>query len=391
MPNGIHIVIVVYGPVYTALLTEITLANIAAMVLEIPEDLRQLSRVRIVTTDKDIPVIEAAPLLALVRQRIQVEIVDAARIAGHDKHGDYGPMVESQRIVVVDAARENAALFFVGPDLIYSRGSFALFVDCLRRGYRLLIGPGPRVNREAARRELRRVIDASPDGSFALDSVDQADLFFRHWHAINNQFLIESPESIWWKAYVCYRPHPDELQFRFFQGPTFMAWPRYRKDDFDGFIDHQLPELCCESWRQMYVVADGQECLALDLTDEKRFDIMELAHFPQVFLLHGFFNKHAIKDLKLIYGLRNCRVYRGKHDPNLVRHWERQFSSIVDPLILLALVERGIARRLGSWIATAFRVFCILNTHTLSFMLGPLSPFLLRRWRTAKSKDLDRA
>jgi hypothetical protein len=31
-------------------------------------------------------------------------------------------MVESQRIFVVDAARENAALFFVGPDQVYSRG-----------------------------------------------------------------------------------------------------------------------------------------------------------------------------------------------------------------------------------------------------------------------------
>lgn len=381
MPNGIHICIVVYGASYTTLLGEIVLANLAAMVLEIPEDLRQLSRVRIVTTSDDVPLIEASPALPILRERIRVEILNAARLGGYEKHGNYGPMVESQRIFVVDAARENAALFFVGPDQVYSRGSFALFVDRLRRGYRVIIGPGPRVNREAARAELRELIAASKDGTFAPDSDWLIDLLFRHWHPVNDQFLIEHEASIWWKAYVCNRPHSDELLFRFLQGPTLVAWPRRQVEDFNGFIDHELPELCCNSWREIYVVDDARRCLALDLTHNQLVGNQALADFPRVYLLQNLFNAHAIKDLKLIYGLRTCRLHRGDRD---LSEMQRKFDRVIDPLILLALAERKIRNRFGCWAAFMFRNFCILNTHTLGFILGPFSARLARKW-----KDVD--
>jgi hypothetical protein len=381
MPNGIHICVFVYGESYTSLLAEILLANLAAIVLEIPEDLRRLSRVRIVTTGEDIPLIEASPALPVLRRRIRVEILEAARLGGYEKHGNYGPMVESQRIFVVDAARENAALFFVGPDQVYSRGSFALFVDRLRRGYRVIIGPGPRAKREAARAELRALVAASSDGTFAPESDWLIDLFFRHWHPINDQFLIEYEASIWWKAYVCYRPHPDELLFRFFQGPTFVAWPRRQVENFSGFVDHELPELCCNSWREIYVVDDARHCLALDLTRDDFVDKLALADFPRVYLLQNLFNAHAIKDIKLIYGLRTCRLHRGDRDPISM---QRKFDRVIDPLILIALAERKIRRRAGSWAAFIFRNVCILNTHTLGFILAPFSAKLTREW-----KDVD--
>ena len=276
-------------------------------------------------------------------------------------------MVESQRIFVVDAARENAALFFVGPDQVYSRGSFALFCDRLRRGYRVIIGPGPRVKREAARVELRELIAASPDGTLAPDSNWLIDLFFKHWHPINDQFLIEHEASIWWKAYICNRPHSHELLFRFFQGPTFVAWPRRPLEDFNGFIDHELPELCCNSWREIYVVDDAHRCLALDLTHNEFVGRRTLADFPRVYLLQNLFNAHAIKDIKLIYGLRTCRLHRGDHDST---EMQRKFDRVVDPLILLALAERKIRYQFGSWAAFMFRNFCVLNTHTLGFILG---------------------
>jgi hypothetical protein len=381
MPNGIHVCIVVYGASYTNLLAEILLPNLSAMVLEIPEGLRDLSRVRIVTTQDDIPLIEASSALAVLRNRIRVEILNAARLDGYEKHGNYGPMVESQRIFVVDAARENAALFFVGPDQVYSRGSFALFVDRLRRGYRVIIGPGPRVKRETARAELRELIAMSPDGTFAPDSDWLIDLFFRHWHPINDQFLIEHEASISWKAYVCNRPHFDELLFRFFQGPTFVAWPHRQVEDFNGFIDHELPDLCCNSWREIYVVDDAHRCLALDLTHNERVGKQALADFPRVHLLQNMFNAHAIKDIKLIYGLRTCRLHRGDRDST---EMQRRFDRVIDPLILLALAERRIRRRLGSWAAFIFRNVCILNTHTLGLILGPFSEQLARKW-----KDVD--
>src|SRR3954471_2407317 len=76
MPNGIHIPIVVYGRVFSQLLAEITLANLASMVREIPENLRRRSKVRIITTAADIPVINFSPALRALRDSIVVEILD---------------------------------------------------------------------------------------------------------------------------------------------------------------------------------------------------------------------------------------------------------------------------------------------------------------------------
>lgn len=382
MPHGIHIAIVVYGHTYTSLFSEITLANLAALVLEIPQPLRDLSRVRILTTESDRAAIEKATALILLQSRIRVELIDTARLFGYEKHGNYGPMVAAQRLLILEATRSNAAIFLVGPDLIFNRGAFQLFVDCLNQGYRLVIGPGPRVNRDATRSYLKHIISASPDGSFALTGEQQIDLLFRQWHRINDRFVMANPESIWWKAYIYHRPHPDELFMRFFQGPTFVAWPRSCKDEFNDFADLVLPELCCESWREVHVIANGNQCLALDLTDESYSDFSQPANFPSVYLLVEFFQRAAIKDLKLLYGLRTCRVHRGERDPDLVRKWKRELARFVDPLLALAIAERWIRRRLGKWPARVFKIFCMLNTHTVGYVVCPFTPYLLRKWNT---------
>lgn len=381
MPSGIHIAIVVYGSVYASLLARITLANLAAMVREIPEELRAKSLVRIVTTRADVPTISSSRALQVLRKAIAVEIVEGAQLSGHEKHGDYGPMVETQRLIVVEAARSNAAIFFVGPDLIFNQGAFALFVDRLRSGYRLIVGPGPRIKRDAARPFLEQQIASSTDGTFALRPEDQVDLLFRYWHHINDKFMLESDEGIWWKAYVCHRPRPGDVFFRFIQGPTFVAWPRHRQDDFDGFIDHQLPDLCCETWREIYVVPDGHECLPLDMTEDTRPEIMELSDFPSVFLLRELFDHGAVKDLKLRYAFRTSYVHRRHADAKLMALCERRLTRIVDPLILLAMAERRINRTFGRLAGRLFRLFCIWNTNTLSFLLSPFAGRLSQRWK----------
>jgi hypothetical protein len=149
-------------------------------------------------------------------------------------------------------------------------------------------------------------------------------------------------------------------------------------EDFKGFIDHELPELCCTSWREIYVVDEARDCLAVDLTRDDLVDDLALADFPRVHLLQNLFTAHAIKDIKLIYGLRTCRLHRGDRDST---EMQRNFDRVVDPLILLALAERKVRRRFGSWAGFIFRNVCILNTHTLGFILGPFAARIARRWQ----------
>lgn len=380
MPDGIHIVVVVYGELYSKLLAEITLPNLAAMVQEIPDDLRTRSILRIMTTTEDRPTIEASATLPAIRKSIRVEIRETLEMGGFDRYGGYGPMVVTQREAVLAAANVNAALFFVGPDQIYSRGAFTNFVERMRQGYRIIVGPGVRVLRDAVRPALVDRIAASADGSFALSADEQIDLLFRYWHPINDQFVIGSPSSIRWKAYIYHRPHPDEVMIRFFQGPTLVAWPRVI-DGFDGFIDHDLINFCSQSWRECYIITDAKECLALDLTNDTRCDSQPLAEDPPSDLVREFFDHKAIKTMQLHYGLRTCRIFRGERSPKEVAKWKREFANAVDPLILLGLCERFISSRIGRGAALFFRLLVYLNVNSLSLFSRSIARRSLSRWR----------
>jgi hypothetical protein len=380
LPDAIHIVVVVYGKVYATLLAEITLANLAAMVREIPGDLRGKSVVRILTTAQDIGIIERSGALPALRAAMPVQITDELDMDGLDKHGKYGPMVATQRRAVRDAARANAAIFFVGPDQIYSRGAFAMFVERLRQGFRVVVGPGTRIGRDKARQYLLDQIAGSRDGSFALAPNQQIDLFFRFWHPINDQYVMGSEKDIWWKAYVYYRPHPDELFIRFFQGPTFVAWPLRRLDEFEGFIDHSLILACCNDPGEAYVVPDANECLALDMTEDARMDPLPLAEFPRVDLLRQFFDHGAINEMQLLHGLRTCRVHRGDRLERDVNRWKRELARAVDPVIVLALAERRVVRRLGSLFGSMYRALTILGVNTACLLIDCLFlRFFVRR------------
>lgn len=369
LPNGIHIIVVVYGISYTSLFADIIIPNLGALVEEIPISLLALSKVRIFTTELDKLIIEKSKSFTVLQNKINVEIVNQVKMEGFEKHGGYAPMVTTQAQAVLDASREKAALFFVGPDQIYSKGSFGKFVECFQKGYRCVVGPGVRVKKSQTVKILQTYISSSKDGTYALAPEDQAILFFRNWHPINDQFVMGSGKDIWWKAYVYYRPEPFELLIRFFQGPTFAAWPKQLIENFEGFIDHDLCELCCESFEEAYVIKDSLECLALDLTDDNRSDIQSLANFPRADFLKQLFDHKAIKKMQLLYGLRNCRVHSGKKDFEQVLKWNKELASAIDPLIYLSLLERKINNTFGNVIASIIRILMILNVNNLHIIV----------------------
>src|SRR5262249_308374 len=155
---------------------------------------------------------------------------------------------------------------------IYSRGAFACLVEGLRQGRRVIVGPAPRVKRDAVRTVLEQHIAAAKDGTLALSSDEQADLLFRYWHSMNDRSLLEGRQGSFWKASVYYRPHPEELLIRLFQGPVWMVWPQGNLNAFHGDIDRDLVLRCCKHWRDIGVIRDSKDALALTLTRDGRWD-----------------------------------------------------------------------------------------------------------------------
>ena len=372
LPNGIHIVVVVYGFSYTSLFSELIIPNLGALVEEIPKNLLTVSKVQIFTTEQDKFIIENSKYLSILKNKINVELLSLVKMEGFEKHGNYGPMVMTQSQAVIEASMTNAAIFFVGPDQIYSRGSFRKFIECFQQGYRCIVGPGVRINKNASVKILKSYVSSSKDGTYALPPEDQVKLFFENWHPINDQFVMGSGKDIWWKAYVYFRPEPDELFIRFLQGPTLAAWPKKVIQDFEGFIDHNLCELCCEGIEETYVIKDSLECLALDLTEDNRHDIQSLANFPRADFLKELFDHTAIKKIQLLYGLQTCRVHIGNKEIEKILKWNNELASEIDPLIYLSILERKIFYSYGNLIGSIARALLILNTnffHILTYHL----------------------
>jgi hypothetical protein len=381
LPNGIHIPIVVYGEAFTRLFVDVTMRNLASLVREIPDDLRSTSVVRILTTAVDMPRIETSAALSLLKAAIRVEVSPAVHLAGFDRHGDYGPMVLTFESAVRAASAVGAALFFVGSDQIYSTGAFAMFVERLRQGYRIAVGAGLRIKRDAAKSVLEQKILADPDGCLRLTPEETIDALFRFWHPINDQYTLNAVTGIPWKALVCVRPTPGNVLIRFFQGPTLMAWPRRPLPDFNGFIDHSLVQHCCRSWREAYVVSDARECLALDLTDDRRRDVQPVSDLPQLDLLRELFDSRGVNDIQLRYGLRTCEIHLPGANSTEIETWRRQLSRLIDPLILMAVCERRLRRWLGPMGAPAtlcFRIAAQCAMHTLSLLLWPITRIVFR-------------
>lgn len=365
-PVALHILVVVYGAEYTRLFAEVTLANLVALVREIPEMLLANTKLRVFTRRADIPTVEKSRSLVELKRRIQVELLDSIVMDGFSRHGGYGPMVLTQMRAVREAAAAGAAMFFVGPDQLYNRGAFAAMLARFEQGYRVVVGPGVRVKRQSILAEIGPALRDAGAAGFALPSPEQAELFFRHWHPINNQFLLEGDTGIPWKAYVYHRPAPTELLIRFLQGPTLAAWPYRPADDFEGYVDHDLVLYCCRDWREAYVITDADECLALDLTDDRRTDTQPLSAFPNVDLLTSFFDDRGIKAIQLEYALRTCRI----HGPGpLPDKAIARFARAVDPLIRMALAERAWRPKLGR--ASLFARLALAGaTNTVAWLLA---------------------
>jgi hypothetical protein len=352
----VHVSVTVWGEKYLSLFLGIGVPNLCALVMELPEELRRRSRVRIFTAAEDLAHVENAAALGPLRRRISVDVVAAVEFKQHELYGGYAPMVVSQAKAVVDASRTGAAIIFMGPDLVFSSGSFKRFIDCARSGHRVVIGPSLRAIRETATPALLERIEASHDKVLDIPAEALTDLAFDHWHPVNDLFVWNSPQSVYWKAYLIYRIADDDVLMRFFQGPTFFAWPKRTLSEYRGWIDHSLVSLCCDRYDQIYVVADSAECISCDLMAGAHQEGMVQSRYREFDLLKEMLHMTTMNRFNIHYGFRTCRVHRASATDDQRQKAARRLAREIDPILKMGLVLRAIRRPIAIACATDIRM-----------------------------------
>jgi hypothetical protein len=346
----LHLALFVYGGKYFDICTSIVLPNLVALIGELPDDVRSMTELRILTDPTGRAKLQAAPALARIRALVAVRMSDSMEDGGYDLYGGYGPMILGQARLVHEASLQGAGIIFCPPDLVWSRGSFATIVRLAREGYRAVIGPSARGIEEELAPIFRRLIAASGSDRLDVSSVDLTRLMFEHWQKMNNDFFWNADRSIFWKSYAYWRVGDRQLLMKCWQGPALFLWPRREVKDYDGWIDHRLIKACVRSRREVYVVPDARQIQTLDLTPRDRGAGLALQSQKRWCLFRQLLvRKRHCRD-NILYGGRSIRIYDTPVAEQAWRKAARQFDLETRPVMYAAIAARPVLALIdGAW------------------------------------------
>lgn len=336
----LHLALFIYGEDYFDLCTAIVLPNLVSLIRELPNEIRLITELRVVTNPGGRAVLEGTPALQAIQALIPIKIADTMVDGGYELYGGYGPMILGQARLVHEASLEGAAIIFCPPDLIWSRGSFVKIASLAQRGYRAVIGPSARGIAEELVPIFRRRIAESDGTALSLSAADLTKLMFDHWQKINDDFFWNDEKSIFWKSYAYWRVGYRQMLMKCWQGPALFLWPYREVKDYDGWIDHRLIKSCAHSQREIYVVPDAREIQTLDLTPRDRVTGLSRGPNKRWSLFRQLLIRKRHCRFNIRYGEQSIRIYDEPASENAWREANRKFNIETRPAMYAAIVAR---------------------------------------------------
>jgi hypothetical protein len=306
----LHITVFVYGEKYTDIFTSTVLPNLVGLIEEIPSEVRQGTRLRILTDPEGANAIQSAPALTGIRELVPVDISDAMERAGYELYGGYGPMILGQARLVHEASLMGAGIIFCPPDLVWSKGSFAAIVKSARNGARAVIGPSARGIEEDLVPIFKEMIARGGRDRLDIAASDLTGLLFANWQQMNDGFIWNAPASNVWKSYAYWRVDGQHYLMKCWQGPALFLWPFREVKDYDGWIDHRLIKSCARRQSEVHVVRDAMTIQTLDLAPRARGEGHNLTAAKSWALFKQLLNRKRHCRLNILYGRESIRIYQ---------------------------------------------------------------------------------
>jgi hypothetical protein len=346
----LHLALFVYGNRYLDICTSIVLPNLAALIGELSDDLRGATELRVLTDPSGRQKLEAALGLARIRTLIPVKIADTMEYAGYELYGNYGPMIRGQARLVRDASLEKAGIIFCPPDLVWSRGSFAVIAKLAQQGYRAVIGPSARGIEEELVPIFRDRIAQAGGDRLEISSGDLTGLLFSHWQQMNDCFIWNAASSNAWKSYTYWRVGERQLLMKCWQGPALCLWPFREVRDYDGWIDHRLIESCVCGVHEIHVVPDATDIQTLDMAPRDRREAHHQVSWKRWHLFKQLLNRKRHCRYNILYGRQPIRIYDVPIAEEVWREAERRFSAETHPAMYVAIAIRPLLASIdGAW------------------------------------------
>jgi hypothetical protein len=258
-----HVVTAVWGSEFIRLFLDLCVPNQLSTgnLSALPEG----SRYRIFTSPGDRAALAASPALDEVRRTLPVDIVDVdLAVAG----SRYGMMTACHRRAITEAAAAQAALMFVGADLVFSENAMAALVRMHAGGARAVLTTGLRLSRESFLAAWHR------QGERALPPRDFVRLAMQHLHPATESLFVDgsttnrTPTSVYWP--LRRGGAIDGILVRSLHLHPLMIDPVERTVVPQGTIDgHYLME-CCPDPSHFKVITDSDDLAMFELTPAGR-------------------------------------------------------------------------------------------------------------------------
>ncbi|MFN8535724.1 MAG: hypothetical protein U0556_19475 [Dehalococcoidia bacterium] len=234
------------------------------------------ARYRIFTTPADAARIATHPTINRLQQILPVDVVPALSEIWPDK---YAAMNAAHRQAIADAARTNAALLFLAPDIVVADGAFAAVQARAEAGVRALLIAGYRVDRDAFLVALTK----ATHGEESIMPRDLVRVSLPYLHPITRGLLWETkhvdttlPSHLYWQV-----GSGGLLARCFHLHPLFLA-PRKRDLRTAVTIDHDAVERAGLRPGEVQIVDDSDELMLVELSPSFRSVVRPLGRRERI-------------------------------------------------------------------------------------------------------------
>ncbi|MBI4665262.1 MAG: hypothetical protein HY751_02500 [Nitrospinae bacterium] len=260
-----HFVTVVWGEEYTAHFLNRCLPNQLT-----PGNLHAFKDTggalyKIYTTRKDAGSIENSENYKRVKYILPVSlnIMDEdslENIAGDEKYRKTIDLMNSLHgRAIKEANADDAAIFILTPDALWSEGAFSKARDIVKGGKRVVLLPQLRVAQETFLPEYERLFGAG-NGGCPAPARELTKLALAHMHPYTKTFYVDSPNfSTEFTWYLFWRAGESGLVARCLYFHPFLIYPKVKDAVPMVAVDHDYPAMAVPEYKDYYFVKDSDE------------------------------------------------------------------------------------------------------------------------------------
>jgi len=259
-----HFINVVWGQEYTdkflnfSLPTQLSQENLLAFQ-------RDQAVYKIYTTNSDAELIVKSPIYAVLKEVIPTEI-KVFNIPLSYIQDKYKLMGKCHEHAVIEANQKNGIAVFLGPDSLWSDGSFARMREIAAKGKRVVMIAGYRTVKETILPYLSQQPYFRKNASVSISSRELVRISLNHLHPMTQSLFWDSVNFANWPSQLYWKVGSQGFIARCFHIHPLMINPHGTNMIPINSIDGDYVSSIISSYKDIYIVTDSDEILGIEFS-----------------------------------------------------------------------------------------------------------------------------